>query len=468
MCRPDIREDLKEPLIKKTKTTTTAAENSSSSCCRKISIFTILIIFVVFPMSFIVLLSEICGGWTTLYTSGVRFSTTRDIPDLTGQVAIVTGANTGIGYISALELARHNATVIVASRNPSKGQNAVVKIQQELGIVTTTEGEEHNNDRRVKFIQLDLNSLSSVSKFVDEFNKLGSKTIMTDNDDTNSNTKNTIMPLHILLNNAGIMKSPGAKFIGQNLTYGYSTTVDGFESHIGVNHIGHFYLTMLLVDNLKLAAANGNGNGARVVQVASNAEQNAYDNGVGFVYEDWLPTNNDGIMPESYEDGCAYGQSKLANILFVKELSKRLQKQSHDDDTLQNITAYSCHPGVIQTDLFLDLEQQTNDDLLKKSWFEQQLAKVFGTLFSHSMMSPQVGAMNQLYLATASPEDDSNLVNGGYYTPIGRLSKPIHPAVVSADSSSDDDELLITEAASKLWEETINALRKVNIDVPTL
>ena len=87
-------------------------------------------------------------------------------------------------------------------------------------------------------------------------------------------------------------------------------------------------------------------------------------------------------------------------------------------------------------------------------------------------MTPQVGAMNQLYLATTDSTTDSNLVNGGYYTPIGRLSKPIHPAMSSSSSSDSDDNTatdeLITAAASKLWEETINALRKVNIVVPTL
>ena len=402
------------------------------------------------------------GGWTKVYTSSSSFSF-NDIPNLHGKVAIVTGSNTGIGYITALELAKNGATVIVAARNIQRGQDAASKIQQELLLSNKSINDSHEDDvdescdatttttikERVQFLQLDLGNLTSVKKFSEDFHSLN------------------LPALDILINNAGIMKSPGAKFIGQNLTYGYSTTVDGFESHIGINHIGHFYLTHLLLDKLKMASTTtpGGGGGARVIQVASSAEESAYDT-IGFRFDEWHPGKNknddDGRpkMPIHYEDGNAYGQSKLANILFAKELATRMANS--------NVTAYSCHPGVIQTELFKDLAAKGEEDKIKMNVFERRITEFFNKLFGLALMTPKQGALTQLYLATTTTttattsgdgKDDGRgvgvgLVNGGFYTPVGRLEQPKHPAYHNIDGIS-----------TKVWDETIKALQAINIEI---
>ena len=127
----------------------------------------------------------------------------------------MTGSNTGMGYYTALELARHGATVIVAARSAAKGEAAVAKIQQEIAATTTTTttNTTTTTTENVRFMPLDLSSLESVCSFSNQFLK-------------------TKLPLHKLILNAGIMKSPGAMFIGKETIYGYDVTTDGFEAHI--------------------------------------------------------------------------------------------------------------------------------------------------------------------------------------------------------------------------------------------
>lgn len=167
------------------------------------------LLFVILPFW----VSNFCGGRATLYTSFPvwRF---RNIPDLTDKVAIVTGANTGIGFISARELARNGAKVVVAARSEERGKDAVKRIQEALKDVP-------GGASRVEFLKLDLGSFSSVRSFAWQFKGRYSK-------------------LDILLLNAGIMALPQPEL-----------TVDGFESQIGVNHLGHFLLTKLLTPMLK-------------------------------------------------------------------------------------------------------------------------------------------------------------------------------------------------------------------------
>jgi NAD(P)-dependent dehydrogenase (short-subunit alcohol dehydrogenase family) len=250
---------------------------------------------------------------------------------------------------------------------------------------------------RLTFLRLDLSSLDSVSEFAKEFNALD-------------------IPLNILVLNAGIMKSPGADFVGQNMTYGFDTTEDGFEAHIGVNHIAHSHLTHLLLDQLKASAPS------RVVTVSSMAEMGAYED--GFRFDEWKIDN--GIMPESYEDGKAYGQSKLANLMFTSELAKRMNGTG--------VTAYSCHPGIIKSDLGRYMDTQIEKSLL-------------GQFFELAMFSAKDGALTQLHLATAPVEE---LENGKFYHPIGRVVNPSH-------SKAQNDEL-----QQMLWDETEMAIKLRN------
>lgn len=184
---------------------------------------------------------------------------------LAGKTCIVTGANSGIGRAVAAELARRNATVILACRDVQKGSKAALKIRKMV-------------KRRVKLsvYELDLSSFESIRKFVFEINK------------------NSI-DVDVLVNNAGIMACP------------YAKSVDGFEMQFAVNHLGHFLLTNLLLPQMQ------NKEDARIVTVSSALYKRAK---LTFLFN--FDDEND------YNPSQAYARSKLANILFTKELSKRL------------------------------------------------------------------------------------------------------------------------------------------------
>lgn len=299
-----------------------------------------------------------------------------------------------------MELARVGANVVVAARSENKGSEAVQKIKQEV------EG------ANVQYLPLDLASFESIKQFVDKFHELG-------------------IDLDVLLLNAGVMKSPGAQFIGQELQAGFDMTKEGFEYHIGVNHIGHAYLTKLLLNDLKNTATKKKTSGARIVFISSMAEAGAPD--VGFIFKDWNPV--DGTMPKNYEDGIAYGQSKLANYIYAKELSLQLNETS--------VSVYSCHPGIIKSDLSRYMEKELNKQTEEQGEVVKFLNNILMMAFESTMMDVQTGAMTQLHLSTAEQE---SLVNGGFYHPIGRLVKPSHP--LSEDEAT----------RKRLWIETEKAI----------
>jgi NAD(P)-dependent dehydrogenase (short-subunit alcohol dehydrogenase family) len=188
------------------------------------------------------------------------------MPDLTGKVIIVTGANSGIGYEAAKEFVRKGAQTILACRSTAKAETAFNQIQAEI------------TDAPVEFMQLDLASLASVRRFADEFTAKYDR-------------------LDVLVNNAGIMMNP------------YSRTEDGFESQFGTNHLGHFALTGLLIDLLLKTS------GSRVVNVSSGGHRFGSMDFENLMYE-----GGNGYSPAR-----AYGRSKLANLLFTYELQRRYE-----------------------------------------------------------------------------------------------------------------------------------------------
>ena len=201
---------------------------------------------------------------------------------LDGKTAIVTGANTGIGLETAVDFAQRNGRVILACRSREKGETAAELVKRRSG----------NNN--VVFMQLDLASLDSVRNFA---------TSVLDKE----------AHIDILVNNAGVMACP------------YMKTADGFEMQFGVNHLGHFLLTNLLLDRLKEAPS------ARIINVSSSAHKRGKIN-----FDDLNFTHN-------YSAFGAYAQSKLANVLFTRSLAKRLEGTK--------VIVNSLHPGVIRTEL---------------------------------------------------------------------------------------------------------------------
>ncbi len=189
----------------------------------------------------------------------------RNIPDLHGRTALVTGANTGLGYWTAVHLARAGARVLIGSRSTSKGAEALRRLRDE------TPGSEAD------VLQLNLSSLAAVEDAAGRLSESEGR-------------------LDLLINNAGVMMPP------------YGTTEDGFELQLGVNHLGHFALTGHLMPLLTEAPA------ARVVNVSSLSHRNAE------IFFDDLHAE------QGYSAEARYGQSKLANLLFTFELDRRLRE----------------------------------------------------------------------------------------------------------------------------------------------
>ncbi len=278
------------------------------------------------------------------------------MPDQSGRIAIVTGANTGIGYHTAAVLARCGAHVVLAVRNPEKGNAALARIvaAQPRADVTLAE--------------LDLSSLDSVRAAAERL-------------------RANYPRIDLLINNAGVMYTPK------------QLTADGFEMQFGTNHLGHFALTGLLLDHLLGVR------GSRVVTVSSNAHR--FRASIHFDDLQW---------ERSYDRIAAYGQSKLANLLFTYELQRRLAEQQ------KNTIAVAAHPGTSNTELTRNLPT-----ILKPA------NALLGPLL---FQSAAMGALPTLRAAT-----DPNVEGGQYYGPDGFGQQRGYPKLVESSGQSHDEEL---------------------------
>jgi NAD(P)-dependent dehydrogenase (short-subunit alcohol dehydrogenase family) len=285
--------------------------------------------------------------------------TTADIPDQSGRVAVITGANTGLGYETALALASNGAHVVLAVRDLDKGKDAISRIVAQ------------SPQADVALQELDLTSLESV--------RAASRQLRADYDRIN-----------LLINNAGVMYAPK------------STTKDGFELQFGTNHLGHFALTGLLLDRLLPVA------GSRVVTVSSIGHRIRAD-----IHFDDLQWDH------SYNRVSAYGQAKLANLLFTYELQRRLAP-------LGTTIAVAAHPGGSNTELMRHLP----------GW-AAALYPVLAPLFQ----DPSMGALPQLRAAT-----DPAVHGGQYYGPDGFGQTRGYPKVVGSSKKSHD-----AERQRRLW-----------------
>lgn len=278
------------------------------------------------------------------------------IPDQTGRVAIVTGANSGIGYETARALAAKGARVVVACRDASKGKGAEGRIRAA------------HPKCDARFEALDLGSLASVRAFAARFLAAESR-------------------LDLLINNAGVMVPP----LGR--------TADGFELQFGTNHLGHFALSGLLLERIRVTA------GARVVCVSSLMHR------IGRI--DFGNLNAE----RSYNATLAYGQSKLANLLFVRELQQRFARAG-----VQAIAA-AAHPGSTRTGL-------------------QQHSTLMAAAVTAFAQQPPAGALPTLRAATAA-----DVRGGDYYGP-GRWFEMVGPPVAARMSSAARDDT----SAKRLWD----------------
>lgn len=285
-----------------------------------------------------------------------------EIPDQSGRTVVITGANSGLGLETAKALAGAGARVVMAVRDTSKG-----------------EAEASRLDGEVEVSELDLADLASVRGFAERF---GGR-------------------IDVLINNAGLMAIPESR------------TKDGFEMQLGVNHLGHFALTGLLIDRID----------DRVVTLSSAAHK------IGKIRLEDLN------WKRSYQRWPAYGQSKLANLLFAKELQRRLVAAASP------LRSMAAHPGYAAT----NLQSRTES-------IQDKLMGIGNLIFAQSA---RMGALPTLYAAVAP-----DLPGGSYVGPGGLGEQRGHPKVVEGNARSRD-----TDSARRLWELS-EELTGVRFEIP--
>ncbi|XP_063837637.1 retinol dehydrogenase 13-like [Ostrinia nubilalis] len=287
---------------------------------------------------------------------------------LIGKTAIVTGCNTGIGKETALDFYKRGAKVIMACRSLERAEEAKTYIEKACNNLSDT--------GKLVIMKCDLSSLKSVRECAQEI-------------------LDTEPQINILVNNAGVMMCPKGE------------TEDGFEIQFGTNHLAHFLLTMMLLPRIR------NSTPARIVTVSSKAHTR-----YGINLEDPNYKNR------SYSPAEAYSQSKLANVLFSRELATKLKEHNID-----GIHTYCLHPGVIKT----ELGRHLNESLF---WGAQV---IIGTVLRPFMKTPELGAQTTIYCAVDEKCADET---GLYYS----------DCVVTKPSKSG----LNDEHAKKLWDLSVD------------
>mgnify|MGYP006290370913 FL=1 len=289
------------------------------------------------------------------------------MPSQEGKTALVTGANSGLGYYASLGLARKGARVVMACRNLEKGEKAREMITEAVP------------GNRPALMELDLADLGSVQRFAEAF-------------------RSEYSHLDLLINNAGLMAIP------------YRKTADGFEMQFGVNHLGHFALTGLLWPLLEAAP------GSRVVNVSSSAHR------MGEIAFEDLHWDS-----RKYRRWKAYGMSKLANILFTREMTRRLNGSGN------GVTVAAAHPGYAASNLLAKGSE------MQGKRFGQRMAAVVNSIFAQST---EMGTLPILYAAT-----EPDVENGAYYGPGGFARMYGYPVRETPDPRRDNPEV-----ARRLWD----------------
>jgi len=289
--------------------------------------------------------------------------TVADVPDQHGRTVVITGANSGIGFEAAKALAERGATVVLACRDTDRAGQAADRIRADAP----------NAD--IEITELDLASLASVRAAAERLRADHSR-------------------IDLLINNAGLMIPP------------YGRTEDGFELQLGTNHLGHFALTGLLLDRIVTVP------GSRIVTVSSNAHKGGRIN-----FDDLQSAQRYGRM-------AAYGQSKLANLLFTYELQRRLAEAGAET------IAVAAHPGGSRTELTRNTPGP--------------FRPVAGMLMRIMGQSAAMGALPTLRAAV-----DETVCGGDYYGPDGRTEQTGYPKLVESNALSHD-----TVVARRLWMES--------------
>jgi NAD(P)-dependent dehydrogenase (short-subunit alcohol dehydrogenase family) len=293
------------------------------------------------------------------------------VPDQSGRTVLVTGATSGLGLAAATALAGAGARVLLTARDPERGKAALARVRRDGG-------------PGAELVELDLADLDSVRRAAADVRE------------------RTGDALHVLMNNAGVMGTP------------FGLTVDGFETQMGTNHLGHAALTWLLMPALRTAGA------ARVVTVSSLAHR-----GGGLDVDDLA------FARRRYNPGTAYSAAKLANLLFATELDRRLRAAGYD------VISVAAHPGLTDTELFANSARLRDPRLAVAARWANKLIT----------QPVRAGVLPQLYAATAAQ------VRGGDYIGPGLLGETRGaPGPARRSAAAQDVEL-----AARLWDATAAA-----------
>jgi NAD(P)-dependent dehydrogenase (short-subunit alcohol dehydrogenase family) len=289
-----------------------------------------------------------------------------DMGDQTGRVALVTGANSGIGFETARALADHGAHVVMACRDLEKAQRAADKLENDL------------EQTSLELLALDLSDQVSVRRAAEQFSSEHAR-------------------LDLLINNAGVMGTP------------YRQTADGFELQMATNHLGHFALTGLLLDRLLTSGHS------RVVTVSSLMHRNGH---IDF---------NDVAGVKIRNTWQHYGASKLANLLFTAELSRRLLADGEES------IAVAAHPGWTRSNLFGTGAAVGNAGVR---------AKASRTIGSHLGQAAAAGALPSLYAATAPEVESGQFIGPSHAFQLFGPPMVVQPAKRARNAAD----------ATRLWE----------------
>ncbi|MBT7074519.1 MAG: SDR family NAD(P)-dependent oxidoreductase, partial [Anaerolineae bacterium] len=285
--------------------------------------------------------------------------TEKNLPDLSGKIIIITGANSGTGFSATKFMSAKGATVVMACRNPEKAKKALQSIKNE------------NPSAKLEFIPLELSSLASIEKFAETF-------------------KAKYPSLDILINNAGMCQTPELK------------TKDGFEMQIGVNHLGHYALTGRLLNRLMSTKDS------RVITMSSmNHVQ-------GIMNLDNL------FLKNEYHQMKAYEQSKLANLLFAYELSRKLAQAG------VSVESIGAHPGFVKSNIM-----KSNEHTQRTFGFSMMF-NIFDVLLA---MTPDMGSLGIMRAAT-----DRTLKNGQYVGPTKMGGFRGFPELVESSEASHNED----------------------------
>ncbi|KAG0063172.1 hypothetical protein BGZ89_010087 [Linnemannia elongata] len=315
------------------------------------------------------------------------------IPDLTGKVAIVTGANSGLGYATTVALAAHGARVFLACRNKQRAQEAIERAKTEIKTrfpyVTAPQ---------LDFLELDQGDLTKTKKSAQEFLNLG-------------------LPLHILVNNSGVYNGP------------LGLTADGIENEFGVNHLGTFVFTLALLDRIKESQPS------RIVILSSYFHEKA----AGINY-DTIYKAGEIEQPHHHSAWNRYARSKLANAMFAIALARRVEKEPR-------LFVNYCHPGYVSTEGTQPASRKEGDET---GWFKN-VKEGWSAWFHKKITIPvEKGVLTQLYLAT-SPEIENKEIKGKYFWPV---ALELEPSSYAKDTKAQEELWTYSE---KLANEKIKA-----------